>query len=164
MEEEQFSDLFFYLLTKHASHYWKDQPVIDGSFMRWDKETLVRVISTELSSGGYGVLDADTVAFNLSQALDTYLCRFSSFSKGPSDTSHNPRLNGLREEDSRFVARSIFREIIPQDYKDYLLGKYESQTRDLLEKLRIEVDDLNYPKSTTTLSQQDLLEFPPSSR
>jgi len=158
MEEELFSELFFYLLTKHAPHYWEGPP------MYWNKKKLISMISTELVSVDYDVLDADIVAFNISQALYTYILGFPSFSKGPEDMSPNPRLNGLREEDSRFVAESIFREVIPSYYKDRLLGKYESQTRDLLEKLRIEVDALDYPKSTRTLSQRDLLEYPPSSQ
>ena len=159
-QEKDISDLIFSLITKHAPHYWEDQSVQ----IKWDFESLVSNISRELSSRSFDEIDAGTISRAIHCGIDQYLNKFSQDTISPSNMSSNPRVSGLREENTRQITNFIMDDFFPEYYKTHIFNKYGSKIPDLLREINHEISLRNYPPDSSTPSQQDLLGIPPSSR
>jgi len=148
-QEKDISDLIFLLITKHAPHYWDDQ-----SFqIKWDFPSLTSNISGELGSRSFGQIDARTIANSISCGIDQYLHKFPQETISPSNMSSNPRVAGLRKEDTRQITNFIMDKFFPEYYKTYIINKYGLKIPDLLKEINHEISLRDYPSGSSTLFQ-----------
>ena len=158
--EKNISDLIFSLITRYAPHYWEAQSVQ----IEWDFPSLTSNISRELSSRSFDEIDAGTISRAICSGIEQYLHKFPQNTITPSNMSSNPKVAGLREEDTRQITTFIMNDFLLEYYQTHIFNKYEQQIPDLLRKINHEISLRNYPSDSNTPSQRDLSGVPPSSR
>lgn len=158
--EKNISDLIFSLITRYAPHYWEERSVQ----ITWNFPSLNSNISKELSSRSFDEIDAGTISRAICGGIEQYLHQFPKNTISPSNMSSNPRVAGLREEDTRQITTFIMDNFLKEYYQTHISNTYGLKIPDILRDINHEISLRDYPPDSSTPSQRDLSGISPSSR
>lgn len=116
---EELKDFISELIFKHTPYYWEEPPFQKN----WDFRLIEKNVFGYLTSEGIQDVDATAVSRLFRVAIEDYLHDFSEIGSSLGSMRANPRIMGLRKEESYKVAESLM-GLLSSDYQTQFLTMY----------------------------------------